>query len=253
MNSYLYGLANPINYTDPSGYITEKESKRAKLILEKLYAIYDVQIKKDWGYLNEFIDTDNIYIDASMGCEWIEGNWRSLHEFELTLQAIKDMAKVFGPQKGLFNTAMRWQPVRIYRIPTKYIYGHGAMSINNVILPNDVFSTTDEWAKGQVVHELAHVMDYRQWWPPFRLSNDMARLTKSFKKVCVNGPRGIQSCSLVYDPMGQNEAPPSVYAQGNPREDWAESFKYFVYPSFGNLGPIRRDYIKNVIWDLKTP
>jgi hypothetical protein len=243
LNQWNYVEANPVNYIDPSGNITEKESKRAELILEKLDSIYEVQIKKDWGYLNEFINTDDLYIDASMGCTWMNGNWRSLHELELTLEAVKDMTKTFGPQKGLFNTAMRWQPVRIYRLSTDYVYDpnkHGAYSINNVILPNDVFNSSDEWAKGQIVHELAHVIDYRQWWPPFQLSNGMAALTKSFKDG-------------IYNPTGQIEPPPTGYAQGSPREDWAESFKFFVYPSFGSLGPIRKGYIENFIKDMKSP
>jgi len=258
LNRWMYVEGNPVNYTDPSGYITEKETKRAELILENLDRIYDVQIKKDWGKrpIPLFSSLPPSVTSYPDGCYWEEGNWRSLDELEWTLQAVKDFTKAFGPQKGLFSTAMRWQPVRIDRIPTKYIFDSGAFTtiLTNVILPNDVFDSRDEkWAKGQIVHELAHVMDYRQTWPPSRLSNGMAMLTKSFKEVCQIGRGGVQICNLVYDPMGENESPPSLYAQNNPQEDWAESFKFFIYPSFGDLEQIREDYIKDVIWDLKTP
>ena len=258
LNRWMYVEGDPINHTDPSGYITEKESKRAELILAKLDQWYDVQIKKDWGKrpIPLFSSLPPSVTSYPDGCYWEEGNWRSLDELEWTLQAVKDFTKAFGPQKGLFSTAMRWQPVRIDRIPTKYIFDSGAFTtiLTNVILPNDVFDSRDEkWAKGQIVHELAHVMDYRQIWPPSRLSNGMAMLTKSFKEVCQIGRGGVQVCNLVYDPMGENESPPSLYAQNNPQEDWAESFKFFIYPSFGDLEQIREDYIKDVIWDLKTP
>jgi RHS repeat-associated protein len=256
-NRYAYTRNNPVNYVDPSGYIAEKESKRAEFLLEKLNNVFNIQIKKDWGYLN-----DLFYVDPSIrtwsDCQWVEGNWRDIKELELTFEAIKDMAKVLGTQ-GLFRTAMRWQPVRVYRLSTDYVYDpdpHGAYSINNVMLPNDVFGILigdDKWAKGQIVHELAHVIDYRQWWPPFRLSGGMVTLTKSFKEVCHPNPRGVKACDLVYDQVGQIEPPPTGYAQGNPREDWAESFKFFVYPSFGYLGPIRKGYIESFIKDLKTP
>jgi len=257
LNRWNYVEGNPVNFTDPSGNITEKESRRAELILDKLDTIYNVHINQDWGYLNEFFDYPNIYIDPSTtlwNCTWLEGNWRSLDELEWTLQAVKDFTKAFGPQKGLFNTAMRWQPVHIYRIPTKYTFKHGAWTTigGNVLLPNDVFDSPsrDIWAKGQIVHELAHVMDYRHW---SRFSNEMASKTKSFRKVCYQNPRGVQFCQLVYDQLGQTEEPPTGYAKNSPHEDWAESFKVYIYPSMGNLRPIRRDYIKDVIWDLKTP
>ena len=252
MNRWTYVEGNPINSIDPSGYITEKESKRADFLVEKLNNVYNIQIEKDWGYLN-----DLFYVDPSIrtwtNCQWVDGDWQDIKELEWTFEAVKDMAKKFGTQ-GLFRTAMRWEPVKVYRVPTEYIFGSGAYSLNNVILPNNVFNQPSGsfWAKGQIVHELAHVWDTRQW-PIFRLSNEMMIVTKSFKKVCINGPRGAQSCHLVYDLTGQNEAPPTTYATGYPREDWAESFATFMYPSWGTLRQIRKGYIERVIKNLKAP
>jgi hypothetical protein len=257
LNRWMYTEANPVNYTDPSGHITEKESRRAEVILERLDVVYDVYIEQDWGYrpIPYFSLLPPIaQLNYPTGCYWEEGYWRSLDELEWTLQAVKDFTKAFGPQKGLFNTAMRWTPVYIHRIPTETIFESGAWTTvgGNVLLPNNVFNSTtrDVWAKGTIVHEMAHNMDYR--WGS-RFSSEMASKTKSFRKVCYPNPRGVQSCQLVYDQLGQTEEPPTNYAQNSPHEDWAESFKVYIYPSMGNLRPIRRDYIKDVIWDLKTP
>ena len=254
LNRWGYVEGNPINAIDPSGYITERESERAELILAKLNTSYNVQIKRDWGYLNEFIDVSSYPVDASLGCEWINGNWRTLDELEWTLEAVKDMAhKAFG-SAGHFRTMMRWKPIRVYRVPTELFLGGGAYSINNVILPNNAFNSTtrEEWAKGQVVHELAHVWDFRQN-PPFRLSKEMAAKTKSFKEICTKGDY-IEYCYLIYDPSG-NQASPTEYGQTNPREDFAESFKIFLYPDMiaGSLGSIRTQYIEDKIEDILNP
>jgi RHS repeat-associated protein len=242
LNRWMYVEGNPVNATDPSGHITQKETKRAELILEKLDSIYNVHIKKDWGYLNEFIDTDNLYIDPLLGCEWLDGNWRSLRELELTLEAVKDMTRAFGGQKGLFNTAMRWRSVSVYRIPMDTLtigdHSYVAYGFDYVILFNYPFDGTDDRAKRYIVHEFAHVIDFRQWWPPYRLSNGMAAETKSFKDG-------------VYDPGGQLEPPPTTYAQSNPKEDWAESLRNFVYQL--PLGPRRKDYIDRAIKNYWVP
>ncbi len=248
-NKYTYVRDNPINYTDPTGHIPENEHarKRAELILEKLNTIYGVHIKKDWGYLNEFADTNNLYIDPSMGCQWMPGNWRSVHELELVLDAVKDMARELGTPER-FKTAMNHRPVRILRVPTRTYFGSAAMTTVGeiVVIPNYIFGS-DEGAKGTVVHELAHVWDARQG---SRLSNSMASLTNSWKYVCVHHKQHESYCHFEYNPA--SELGPTPYSrEANPKEDWAESFMIFTYPSFKNagfvLGPIRKGYIEEII------
>ena len=168
-NKYTYTLDNPINGTDPSGYITENESKRAELILEKLSSIYDVDIKKDWGYrlvpvesssLPPYIVTGYLY-----GCEWEKGNWRSLHELELTRDAIKTTARAFGGT-GKFLTAMKHYPIHISRYPKPPPLQNwaaltmdpvfGGFAFGDILIFNGLYNSGDNFATQATIHELGN-------------------------------------------------------------------------------------------------
>jgi RHS repeat-associated protein len=70
LNRWNYTEGNPVNFTDPSGYIKEgNQSQKADLIVEKLKQ-YNAHIEKDWG--SQLIPSGYLYYS---GCEWEEGLW----------------------------------------------------------------------------------------------------------------------------------------------------------------------------------
>ena len=243
LNRWNYGYGNPINWVDPSGMIPEEKADEADELVEKLRK-YNVYIEKDWGY--HLISTPSTPVlqlpnNIQLGCQWDEGSWRTIRELRLVKQAVTNMATKLGGISG-FKFAMGDSLVNIHRVNRELILGHGAYSINNVILPNNVFSIHDDWAKGQIVHELAHVWDTRQT-PPFYLSYAMNLRTKYFVSYC----DGFwENCPPASEP------PPDDYAAQNEREDFAQSFAYCMYPNFSAgklrpLGPIRRTYFESLM------
>ena len=125
-----------------------------------------------------------------------------------------------------------------------------AWTILDIKLYNATFNGTDIFASGTIVHELAHVWDTRQW-PPFKLSKDMNSRTKSFTILCNND---FDASCFTFNFSG--ELPPTPYGQSGPREDFAESFTVYVYPSFKGslgLGPIRKNHIEGLIKGIQVP
>jgi RHS repeat-associated protein len=247
LNRWIYVEGNPVNATDPTGNITQKESYKANKIVEELKINYNVYINVDWGIVwwhkYDYLPWNGIPF-SSIHCEWWDGNWKSTKELELTLLAVEDLAKEIGG-KERFRTAMKGYAIKVYRVDSELFLGAGAFSVNNVIIPNNVFASTDEWAKGQVVHELAHVWDIRS---NLRLGRELMFRTHSFTHVCHT-----LGCADVYNANQSIEEAPTDYAKNNEREDWAESVKIFTYPSFSGarpLGPIRKEYIEEVIQNL---
>jgi RHS repeat-associated protein len=246
-NKYTYTRDNPVNYTDPTGYIAEPsatnhEAEYADLLVEQLFTVYGVRIVKDWGYIPPMPD---------LGCYWEEGSWRSYQELEITRDAIASMAATLhGIAK--FKSAMGGYTVNIHRVPTEFYRGHGGWSMNNVILPNNPFDSTKRlWTIGTIVHELAHVWDTRHWFQP---GIGMMYATRSYGQKC-NKANGIVTCFDFYDKSAAIEEAPTDYAKGNEREDWADSFTVFMYSSsdvgmLRPLGPIRKKYIQDEINNL---
>ncbi|MDP1624667.1 MAG: RHS repeat-associated core domain-containing protein [bacterium] len=255
LNRWMYVEGNPVNLTDPSGHISEgMQARRADLIVEKL-KIYNVHVVKDWGYQPKpfySLLPENIKSVYLTGCEWEEGNWRNARELEWTYNGVVKMAKKFGGIGGFWWEALKGRPIKFVRMSDdRHPSGAVAWTILDVKFYNDTFTDTRVFASGTVVHELAHVWDTRQL-PVFKLSTNMAKETKSYKKICINENQPYHGCEYVYDPAGQIEAPLTDYGKQGIREDFADSFAICVYPSFKNAPPfsrypIRKDYIEKLI------
>jgi hypothetical protein len=74
INPWLYVYGNPINRTDPSGYIARgKEADKAEALIGRLRANYNVSISKDWGEIWMYDLVGNPPV-----CGWVGGKWRTL-------------------------------------------------------------------------------------------------------------------------------------------------------------------------------
>ena len=250
LNRWNYVEGNPVNYTDPTGHIKEgMQAKKAELILEKLKR-YNVYIKKDWGYA--LVPDPVQYPITTTGpkpwiCEWQEGNWRNAHELELTYEAIKFMAKELGgPDK--FRNAMKGYPIDIKRY-TDYSNWAGFAPhpsidqfFGEVMLFNGAFNDSEERAKGYVVHELAHVWDFRNG---FQLSDDLADLVGPYSFSCV-----LEYCTVIWDPDSASHHFPTEYSKNNKREFWADVFKVYLFPrlaDLNSLSPMVENYVQQKI------
>lgn len=250
-NAWLYTYANPINFTDPSGHITEKEAADADKKVEELKA-YNVKIGVDWGYrpIPYFsLLPENVQALYPTGCYWEDGNWRNLHELELTLQGVQAMATKLGGVDE-FKSALAGMPISIWRMPSDF-HSDGvsvAWTILDIKIYNKTFDYGDVFARGTVVHELAHVWDTR-YARIFYLSSEMSKKTKSYRFICPSV--WSITCPYEFDPNGL-EDPPTEYGKSGEREDFADSFAICVYPTYKgasslNLFPIRKNYIEGMI------
>jgi RHS repeat-associated protein len=274
LNRWNYVEGNPINSIDPSGYITEKESRRADVILGNLSRIYDIHIERDWGHLQDLVEGGTLYIDPPMNCEWVKGNWRSLEELDVVKGIIQDISKAIGgPNK--FKAA--FGSVDIGRIRLQNPPFAPPFVKGQIILTDLVFDHVPKYRYGQyvVVHEFGHIWDYRSgnqlsfglmkklgtWncadsdiegldfacWTPSAASELPVDAQVDCKKF--------DNCFLPGNPYGYS----LTYGIGRwatkaGAEDWATTFGYYVYPdgSFNSigLGSIRRKYVKKQIANL---
>jgi hypothetical protein len=239
----MYVEGNPINFTDPSGYITEKESTRAELILEKLSVVYNVKIEKDWGWVwwhrYDYMPGNGVPF-SYIHCEWKNGNWRNVEELQYTFDAVRIMSnKIGGINK--FKTVFQNRPINIVRL----IDGNGNAGLaprppisNNifgdVLLYDGAFRSdyTNKRVMGYVVHELAHVWDSRYG---YEVSTEYADFINPYTKFC---PRGY--CTKRWDPDNPNHIQyfPTEYSKANKLEYWAESFTTYVFPSLALLNKL---------------
>lgn len=278
LNRWNYTEANPINWIDPTGHITEKDNIDALIITEALRIDYNVNIVMDWGYMNLIPYQIYGYPILISNCEWHYGGWRNLHELELVRDGVHRLAtKMGGPER--FKAAMKYRPVEITRRQT-LPYGftdHTGLALpliplyfmtDGLMLPDSPFDIGDLRATYTVIHELGHVWDIRS---DLSLSIHMAahlgNVTKgnenNFFNCLYTLPDPIPRffCAMdywKYDGINNEPAPGDTkpYARFSLTEDWAEAVAYTTYPEYGQsmnyreVGPIRKIYVEMMMRDI---
>jgi len=245
-NRYSYVRNNPIVFTDPSGYITENESRDAWDILNGLKA-YQVDILVDWGYTDNGILRSLLSVSPDLiklygwGClKWEEGSW-SLNELYIVKGAVQNLDKAMNNKMSSFIG-----PVLISKVPDAC--GRGCTSLGHIELldrnqlpkesPGDDITeyyvvdpdiNFDQWT---IVHELAHAWDARSW----------AQSRVSLWVRLLNGTGGgfgpsfgcdadhrLPGCNHV---LYRYEGKPPKGSDYNfdPKEDFAESVAAYVFP-----------------------
>ncbi len=275
LNRWGYVEGNPINAVDPSGYITQKESKSAALLLDKFHMFYGITIVKDWGYKLVPASSNSPYIVTGllMECEWEPGSWRNLEELRITFDAVRDLSKALGGRsklKGAVGNVYISRHSKVFPWDNPAFSPPGKLSaVGDIVIQDYLFDYGSQYAQFTVVHEFGHVWDYRAG---NQLSMNLIHELGGWR--CETDPFHGNFC--FWDFQHSSEIPPDMPLKcgntnfqqekecipysfyntgaGEGTENWAQSLAYYVYPSYDNttsgLRQIRRRYVKKQIADL---
>ncbi|NOH10255.1 MAG: RHS repeat-associated core domain-containing protein [Chloroflexi bacterium] len=229
-NSWKYGFANPIRYTDPSGWIPEDKALAAQTIRENLYQNFNVLVVQDWGFVHELkIENNEVYREALRAnpqlsdCDWYEGAW-SMLELRTVRDVVRDLASEMGSpdsfRKELGGIVLSQEDIRSV----------GQAKAHRIWFTNKSRS----FGRWTVLHEFAHAWDANYGW---RLSLGLEEFTGGHTDS-LRGSGSPLSCQDNRDP-GCNKTgyvyggvPPKGADQNFTRkEDFAESVTAFLYPS----------------------
>lgn len=243
LNRWMYVEGNPVNLTDPTGYIAEgHDARTADVIRGKLRILYGVEIQKDWGYIRQYAPRGV----ALPTCVWNEGNWGSAEELYNVFNGVRATAKGMGSITK-FRSAMKFQPVKIRRVNLDGDHTPHTLPFLDIVYFNYAI-TNRNYINFTTIHEFGHVWDIRTG---FRLSSEMSRVVGSY--YC--NPYPTPACYYDWtkgqeDPPGDLNDPNGPYAGNNAREDWAESFAVYIDPHYQPsyfLGSIRKQYVQDKI------
>ncbi len=234
LNKWGYVEGNPINYADPTGFITTEESGDAANIVMDLVTNYQIGVVIDWGYISEengqyFALSINpspewIGVLSQYGCwKWITGEW-SLEELIELQDGVHRLAK---EMKGKFVSNM---PTG-FKITQKDLENPGEFDRPNTIILDSYSTNPKDFDHWTVVHEFAHAWDYNYNWS---LSDGLMAFTGGLINPRIP-PKGCDEqnwrpgCNLAGYFYG------GVPAKGsdvnfNKKEDFAESVAAYIYP-----------------------
>ncbi|CAG0979100.1 partial tRNA(Glu)-specific nuclease WapA, partial [Anaerolineae bacterium] len=265
MNGYSYAYANPIKYTDPSGWITEDEATRpggADEIVEGLLQTYHVRIVKDWGFV-PVRDQPGLGpgVPILPTCSlWTEGNWRKIDELEWIAESVHIVATGLGGNEKIQSAL--GSELKLIRLKHSGSFAPpGILSWvfgGDIVLGDDI-GGDEIFTKGTIPHEFAHVWDYRT---QNQLSKGLMEALGTW--VCSGTQCAWNPFAKHFDPVTNSYVYPERAPGSNPRclkagppdpsvpdcqetsyantygdapvftgpgwEDWATSFEAFVYP-----------------------
>jgi len=222
LHRWLYVRNNPVNFKDPSGYISEEEDPWASVVVDVLDHYYQVRIIKDWGLLRTF---QRRPLDPP--CGWAEGRW-SAEELREVLNGVTALADAMGGVRRFhFNV------------------GSVEMTQEEIGVPGQAIGQRIEfWTRPfghwVVVHELAHVWDSRTLAPGWLLSRGLEAYTGGYTDPDEDPPNCdehqiLPGCNTGhyfyagYPPKGSDNNFTRV-------EDFAESVAAYLYPDDARNG-----------------
>ena len=222
-NAWLYTYGNPINWTDPSGYITIQEAPAADFAVEVLQTINSVRIQKDWGYLVPRVIPKQL--QSMRSCKWQEGEW-SLPEIKMILDEVALLTNGMGGHNQFITN---FGSLDIIQGDT---HGAGGLTWPHRIMFTDSEQSFSNWI---VMHELAHAWDANFNW---KLSQYLETNTGGYTNFIFSGiKKAIGNCDVENRFPGCNaagyyyggKAPKGSDNNFNRREDFAESVTAYFH------------------------
>jgi hypothetical protein len=227
----MYVEGNPVNYVDPSGHITEKESQQADKYVKEL-KIYNLYVKVDWGLVYNRTIAPPLHGIRSINCAWEDGYW-TLDELKELRKGAFDLSRAMG---GLNKFNAKLGHVNVSQVKlTGSNAAAAAEGDAHSLKVNAIYQ--NKFRRWAAVHELSHVWDGNNNW-------ELSRYLESYTGGYTLSPSSVDTpaycqIDIEHEMPGCNDAgyfyggvPPKTSGGSFDRyEDFAESVTAYVYPS----------------------